>query len=331
MISVAMAVYNGELYIREQIESILNQTQKVDEIIIVDDNSSDSTYSIVQDYVNSCNNCIIKLYQNEKNMGYKLNFKKAISLTQGDYIFLSDQDDVWENDKVEKMIAVLIENSNILTLASSFSLIDKNGTPFSIELVDGLSNNNLLRKRVEYNELVEITFDELLIQNYFQGCSLAITSYLKNRFINSFTEDFFHDWLLNLLASEEKGMYFYNHPLFKYRIHDNNTIGINDFENCNGYDRIKKTNTLYYRTYSAENSLTSLVQLSNADKELSFFQPDFNKKISFYRNHIINLKEGNFFKLLIQNFNPYYKNIKTFKARFMDLFFTLKIKFFSSN
>ena len=86
MISVAMTSYNGEKYIEEQIESILNQTVKIDEIIIVDDGSIDGTIDLIKKYD-------VTLVQNEKNIGYKENFKKAMSLCHGDIIFLCDQDD----------------------------------------------------------------------------------------------------------------------------------------------------------------------------------------------------------------------------------------------
>ena len=104
MISVAMATFNGEPYIQEQLDSIYNQTRKVDEIIIVDDCSTDSTVRVIEQYILSHKDIDIKLYKNEENLGYKKNFKKAISLCHGDYVFLSDQDDIWMTDKIEKCI-----------------------------------------------------------------------------------------------------------------------------------------------------------------------------------------------------------------------------------
>ena len=120
MISVAMATFNGEPYIQEQLDSIYNQTRKVDEIIIVDDCSTDSTVRVIEQYILSHKDIDIKLYKNEENLGYKKNFKKAISLCHGDYVFLSDQDDIWKVNKVEDMISIMEENPNISVLASSF-------------------------------------------------------------------------------------------------------------------------------------------------------------------------------------------------------------------
>ncbi|WP_304409720.1 glycosyltransferase, partial [Faecalibaculum rodentium] len=102
MISVAMAVYNGANYIEEQLDSILNQSRAVDEIVIVDDGSSDGSRDILLRFKQKYP--IIRLFFNENNLGYLKNFTKAASLTRGDIIFFCDQDDCWYQNKVETMI-----------------------------------------------------------------------------------------------------------------------------------------------------------------------------------------------------------------------------------
>ena len=98
-ISVAMATYNGEKYIKEQLDSILSQLNEIDEIVISDDDSTDNTRNII----NSFNDKRIKLLDGPKN-GVKQNFANAIENCVGKYIFLSDQDDIWENNKVERVL-----------------------------------------------------------------------------------------------------------------------------------------------------------------------------------------------------------------------------------
>ena len=93
--SVAIATYNGEKYIREQLLSILNQTVPVDEIVVSDDGSNDNTLNIIKEFHDSR----IVIYE-ESHLGVKQNFGNAISKTTGDIIFLADQDDVWERDKL---------------------------------------------------------------------------------------------------------------------------------------------------------------------------------------------------------------------------------------
>jgi len=103
MISVCMATYNGEKYISEQITSILPQLGEHDEVVVSDDGSSDRTVAIVNDF----NDSRIKVFNNNSERGYSRNFENAINRSSGDIIFLSDQDDVWVEGKVNKMLRQL--------------------------------------------------------------------------------------------------------------------------------------------------------------------------------------------------------------------------------
>jgi len=100
MISVCLTTYNGARFIKEQLESILTQIDKEDEIIISDDSSTDTTVEII----NTINDKRIKLFKNEKNIGYTNNFEKALGFAKGDIIFLSDQDDIWCQNKVKTFL-----------------------------------------------------------------------------------------------------------------------------------------------------------------------------------------------------------------------------------
>lgn len=103
MVSVCLATYNGEKYLREQVDSILSQLGEEDELIVSDDNSTDTTREILSSYGDPR----IKVFLNEKNRGVNGNFENAVSRTSGDYIFLSDQDDVWLPGKVRECVAAL--------------------------------------------------------------------------------------------------------------------------------------------------------------------------------------------------------------------------------
>lgn len=98
-ISVVMCTYNGERFIREQLDSILRQTHPADEIIIQDDCSTDNTYNILCDYQKRYP--FIHIYRNKENKGVNSNFFSAISKATSDYIAISDQDDIWEDYKLE--------------------------------------------------------------------------------------------------------------------------------------------------------------------------------------------------------------------------------------
>src|SRR6476659_477323 len=99
-ISVALCTYNGERFLNEQLESILAQTFPVTEIIVCDDGSTDDTSTMLQQFERRYFN-LFKIYVNAENLGVIKNFEKAISLCAGDIIFLADQDDIWEINKVE--------------------------------------------------------------------------------------------------------------------------------------------------------------------------------------------------------------------------------------
>ena len=102
LISVALCTYNGEKFLREQIDSILAQTYKNLEIVIVDDCSTDKTTNIINAYAEKDKR--IKLFQNASNLGFNKNFERALGLTSGEYIAISDQDDIWLPQKLQSLL-----------------------------------------------------------------------------------------------------------------------------------------------------------------------------------------------------------------------------------
>lgn len=123
MISVCIATFNGEGYIKEQLDSILAQITPHDEVVVCDDGSSDATLSII----NNFNDARIRVFENPVRLGYVCNFERALTLSAGDYIFLSDQDDIWLPGRIVEMINSLNGNSKALLVASNFDLIDEAG------------------------------------------------------------------------------------------------------------------------------------------------------------------------------------------------------------
>ena len=109
MISVCMATYNGEKYIREQLISILKQIGKNDEVIVSDDGSVDGTLKVIK----SINDSRIKIHINTGQHGFTHNFENSLKYAKGDYIFLSDQDDIWQDNKV-KIIMEYLEKYDLV-------------------------------------------------------------------------------------------------------------------------------------------------------------------------------------------------------------------------
>ena len=127
-VSVCMGIYNGEKYIEEQLDSILGQTRKAEEVILCDDCSTDRTVEIVRLFIerNGLQESW-RLYCNGENRGYPGNFYYVMGLCTGDVVFLADQDDVWAETKLERMCAVLEEHPEAEVLACKFGLMDGEG------------------------------------------------------------------------------------------------------------------------------------------------------------------------------------------------------------
>ena len=133
-----------------------------------------------------------------------------------------------------------------------------------------------------------------------------------------------HDWLLSMIASSYQGMYFYNKPLFRYRLHDNNSIGV-EYLTQSTSEHVQKASSTELRM---QNSLNALIVLEDVEMMNPAFyetrEKEFKELKKFLVKHNQNLENKSFFGLLKQNTQPFYKMIKTKKARVMDLVFALK-------
>lgn len=317
MISVAMTTFNGEKYIEKQIESIIHQSLPVDEIIVCDDGSTDHTVELLKKYD-------VTLIQNFQNLGYKLNFKQAMEKCNGDYIFLCDQDDIWEKDKVKDMMQIMESHKNIHVLASSFTYIDGQNQMILTTLNKGYSNNNLYNKEVEKNDLVSVLTDEFIYGNYFQGCALVMDKQTRDFVVHHFDDRLPHDWIISLYASIDGGMYFYNKSEFKYRIHNDNSIGVSTL-NQSATQHVNRAYQFEERYQKARDALYVLdVLKSNCIDYYMQNEKKFNAIESFMEHHVSYLKNKKFFGLLGQNRYVYYKKLKSYRARIMDLLYCLK-------
>lgn len=311
MISVAIATYNGEKFLEKQLQSIFDQSMPVDEVVVCDDCSTDHTLEILKKYP-------VSIYKNNKTLGFKLNFHKAISLCKGDYIFLCDQDDIWEKEKVEKLIKIMKENSKVHVCTSAFVYIDADN-----KLLSTKNSISLYPTQCKPNSLNEIMLDSILSINYFQGSSLVMDKWTKDIFISKYDSRIEHDWFICLIASSYDGLYFYNSPLFKYRIHENNEIGIAGLGD-GLKEHISNSDALDVRKEQAEKALIVLEILKKINSTYYESRKEyFDNLLLFCKKHIVCLENNDFLGLFKQNFSKYYCVIATKKARLMDLFFVI--------
>jgi glycosyltransferase involved in cell wall biosynthesis len=220
-ISVALCTYNGERYIRHQLDSILHQTIKPDEIVICDDVSSDSTMQILEEYKQNHPD-IFRIHRNEVNLKSNKNFQKSVSLCTGDYIFCADHDDVWKTDKVEKILAVFKADASLEGVFSNAELIDGNGNVYeNTSLWDQISfNEALYPKPVNLFEIINRK------GNIVTGATLCIKKEVKD-FIFPFpdSKDIYHDEWIALLLAYRKTLAYTTEKLIQYRIHSGQQVG----------------------------------------------------------------------------------------------------------
>ena len=313
MISVAMATYNGQEYLSKQLESILGQTKKVDEIVIVDDCSTDGTVEMIHEYMRKYPQSNIRFFANETNLGYKKNFYKAMSLCEGNIIFLCDQDDIWKENKVDVLAGLLESNSDIGLVSSSFIQIDGDGEEVS-------SNKSAYMRKMDESKLYSVPLEDLIFHNVSQGCAMAFRKEVRDLYLKHFVKDLPHDWVLNVVAAMQKKCYYLNDPMFYYRIHGKNTIGLNE-----GLT-LKKKNSVQVRTHDAKQAVKILSLISQIDSVFYLENLWLERMKRFSENHILHLERKDFIKILFQNFNPYYKKLKTVRGRLLDMFFCVKNK-----
>jgi len=229
-ISIAMTTYNGEKYIKAQLVSLLNQTRQADEVIIADDRSTDDTYLIVDAFIAEHHLTNWTFYVNETNLGFVQNFKSVIHKTQGDLIFLCDQDDVWLPEKLADLEELFEHNQQAIAINSSFYFIDNKDSLFQIAQRRNTSNQNIIASNLPLGAFVKIKFSTVIRYNISPGCTMAFRSSIKDMLLSKKEFIIPHDWEINLLACISEGLYFYNKPLINYRIHESNTIGMSTTE-----------------------------------------------------------------------------------------------------
>lgn len=201
--SIVMATYNGETYIKEQIDTILLNMNDYDELIISDDGSTDNTTKIINEYKDNR----IKLIEGPRK-GVKQNFANAIQKATGKYIFLSDQDDIWMENKME-LVLKAFEKNDVSVVIHDAEVIDEN---LKITIPSFFEYRNS-GKGVIKN----------IYKNTYIGCCMAFDAILKKYILPIPNDIEMHDQWIGILGEiEAKGSLFLKEKLIKYRRHSNN-------------------------------------------------------------------------------------------------------------
>jgi len=256
LVSIALCTYNGAEYVAEQLDSLVNQTYQNIEIIVVDDCSTDSTFTILDDYASRYPQ--FKIYKNEKNLGFTRNFERAVKLCNSELIALCDQDDIWDPQKIELQVIAIKDN---IFIYHDSEFIYK----------DGVAVN---RKMSDLFNFYRGGRPEAFL---FFNCVSGHTILMKKTLIEAALplKGEFHDWWLGYVATNIGKIDFIPQCLVKYRQHDNSETNILKIERekdnykMSSLQNYKRTlNRLkYFRSFKGNKNQAFITQIYNAYKQ----------------------------------------------------------------
>lgn len=316
-ISVALCTYNGEKFIAEQLNSILNQTVSVNEIIVCDDGSTDDTVNIVNSLLSKAP-VVYHIEKNEKSLGVANNFLKALKLATGDYVFTCDQDDVWHKDKVKTFLCEINATKKDLYFSDGI-LVDAEGVPMGNTLWEAYN--------IKYDNIIRAPIIKTLVrQSLATGAATVVSKNLINQ-INAIPANWLHDEWFAVVAALNNSAQPINRTTFNYRQHGKNVVGaekqtvfqrfkvwLNNYKNLNkirniNYERmcdvsILAQNTEYFEIIiQAKKFWKSLLNCKNQNRIKSlvaisklFIQGEYSRFYTGIRGFIRDLISVLFFK-----------------------------------
>lgn len=297
--SVALCTFNGEKFIKTQLESIVNQSRKVNQIVICDDGSSDSTISIIERFIDEHTSCEISLYKNAKPLGVCGNFQKAISLCDGDIIFLSDQDDVWYNEKVSIILSEFDSHPDISVYFTNAHLIDHNGVI--------INPSKCLFDIVGLDTEVLNLFDAGCAFEIFLHCNRATgaTMAFRKQFIPCFKIDVhakplgdapLHDSSIAMAAITQNSLGYIKECLMSYRFHESQNCGLGSEENSPFVKDIFK-----YRQYEVQADIWKQYLPKEYIQRIYFH----TKRLYLSKNSLIRFRQ---IYSMLQEYKKYFPN-----------------------
>ncbi len=288
-----MCTYNGSKHIKEQLESIIYQTRKPDEIIICDDCSSDNTVEIAQNLL-SVSTIKSTIIRNEINLGFRKNFEKAIGLCHGDIVFLSDQDDVWLPEKIEKVANIFDNDEEVIMAFHDACLVDGNLHPLYPSFWKIL--------RFNYEDFLANNFNILGVKNVVQGSACAFKKELYDE-AKPFSTIAFHDEWLGLIAILFDKVVPVNYCMMKYRQENNVVGGVPKTikEKVILWTNVRKKLKIHVDGIEKREAILSEV-ISRYPKRIAHASIDIKKYLDFFHLRASYIKSNCFFGIVKMSF-----------------------------
>ena len=211
-IDILMATYNGQKYLVEQLDSIINQTYHNWNLLIRDDNSTDKTLEIIQNYHKKDKRIKI-LKDNKGNLGIVRNFEELLKSSESEFIMFSDQDDIWVENKLDMYLKMIekIKNKGFM-IHSDAILFDKN-------------KSNILKDTFISKKAINRGLENVFFNYFVQGATILISKEIKNFILPFPKEVYLHDRYIHLISELFFERIFVNKALIYYRQHGDNQIG----------------------------------------------------------------------------------------------------------
>ncbi len=305
-ISVVMATFNGEKYILEQLDSIRLQTLKPDEVLISDDGSSDKTVSLVKEFISQNGLENWQVTENESNVGYAGNFNLLLNEASGELIFMSDQDDVWDLDKIQKMAEFMDFHSDCNVLASDY-------IPWCPDKVDYEPPRDVMERMPGNGKIEKLTLSDKSPYIGAIGCAMCV----RSDFLKKIKDFWFYNWAqddrLWRLSQCTDGLYLWHDNMIKHRIHANNTSTFGNY-----HDRNKRI-AHFKEMLQASEQMLELLNKEGADKRKIKIASAHCKMLELRIGLLEHKKIANIFRLL-----PYIKYYQKPTSYPLDIVIMLK-------
>lgn len=312
--SVVIATYNGEKYIKEQANTILEQTRLPDEVLISDDCSKDHTLGILTNYIEKNNlSGAWKIHINEKNKGYAKNFLDAALLAEGDIVFFCDQDDLWSADRIEKMAAIMETHSDINLLCSNLE-------PFYYESDTRKWSKNELKAMTNDGSLERPMFDASNFHLKRSGCTMCIRKNFLKEIIPFWKERWAHDDFVWKMAVASDSCAVIQYCSMKRRMHSNNATVIRERTREGRMHQLDDTNMQY-------ESLKKYIKKVDGNQE-KISIVDKNIDSIKIRRHVVGKRHIWEWPILYFKYHDCYPRIK---GLYLDLYFSIFKKYKGAN